>query len=99
MGGSDLLDLLIEWDTFLEDFTRFYVAKMVLVVESCHSFGFIHRDVKPYIGPFSLSGLLKSMFLPEVLIWPHRSHQTSGFGLARVLRYRASLVKPLLNPY
>jgi protein-serine/threonine kinase len=28
MGGGDLLNLLIERDTFPEDFTRFYVAKV-----------------------------------------------------------------------
>jgi protein-serine/threonine kinase len=28
MGGGDLLNLLIERDTFPEDFTRFYVAEV-----------------------------------------------------------------------
>ena len=30
MGGGDLLNLLIERDTFEEDFTRFYVAEVLL---------------------------------------------------------------------
>jgi hypothetical protein len=30
MGGGDLLNLLIERDTFPEDFTRFYVAEVGL---------------------------------------------------------------------
>ncbi|TFY60541.1 hypothetical protein EVG20_g7382 [Dentipellis fragilis] len=47
MGGGDLLNLLIERDVFPEDFTRFYVAEMVLAIESCHKHGFIHRDIKP----------------------------------------------------
>ncbi|KAG5219604.1 kinase domain-containing protein [Salix suchowensis] len=47
MGGGDLLNLLIERDVFEEDFTRFYVAEMVLAIESCHKLGFIHRDIKP----------------------------------------------------
>jgi len=28
MGGGDLLNLLIERDTFPEDFTRFYIAEV-----------------------------------------------------------------------
>ncbi|KAH9978983.1 kinase-like domain-containing protein [Lactifluus volemus] len=59
MGGGDLLNLLIERDTFPEDFTRFYVAEMVLAIESCHTFGFIHRDVKPDNFLFDLEGHIK----------------------------------------
>lgn len=47
MGGKSLLKLLIERDAFDEDFTRFYVAEMILTIESCHRHGFIHRDIKP----------------------------------------------------
>ncbi|KAG8213712.1 kinase-like domain-containing protein [Butyriboletus roseoflavus] len=50
MGGGDLLNLLIERDVFEEDFTRFYVAEMVLAIESCHKLGFIHRDIKPDVS-------------------------------------------------
>ncbi|KAI6000539.1 kinase-like domain-containing protein [Pisolithus albus] len=44
---GDLLKLLIERDAFDEGFTRFYVAEMILTMESCHRHGFIHRDIKP----------------------------------------------------
>ncbi|KAI6000379.1 hypothetical protein F5J12DRAFT_784391 [Pisolithus orientalis] len=30
-----------------EDFTCFYVAEMIIAIESCHRHGFIHRDIKP----------------------------------------------------
>ena len=50
MGGGDLLNLLIEKDVFEEDFARFYVAEMVLAIESCHKHGFIHRDIKPDVS-------------------------------------------------
>lgn len=33
MGGGDLLNLLIERDIFEEDFTRFYVAEVRLIVK------------------------------------------------------------------
>lgn len=47
MGGGDLLNLLIARDIFEENFTRFYVAEMLLAIETCHKQGFIHRDIKP----------------------------------------------------
>ena len=46
MAGGDLLNLLIERDTFEEDFGKFYVAEMVLAIEEAHRLGYIHRDVK-----------------------------------------------------
>ncbi|KAI0256317.1 hypothetical protein BJV78DRAFT_455348 [Lactifluus subvellereus] len=73
MGGGDLLNLLIERDTFPEDFTRFYVAEMVLAIESCHTFGFIHRDVKPDNFLFDLEGHIKlsDFGLATDLHWAH----------------------------
>lgn len=46
MGGGDLLNLLIERDTFEEDFAKFYVAEMVLAIQEAHKLGYIHRDIK-----------------------------------------------------
>ncbi len=46
-GGGDLLNLLIERDTFDEGFTKFYMAELVLALEATHSLGYIHRDIKP----------------------------------------------------
>jgi hypothetical protein len=36
MGGGDLLNLLIERDTFPEDFTRFYVAEVRTLLLALH---------------------------------------------------------------
>jgi protein-serine/threonine kinase len=39
MGGGDLLNLLIERDTFDEDFTRFYIAEVTSdMMLSCLAF-------------------------------------------------------------
>ncbi|KZT70969.1 kinase-like protein [Daedalea quercina L-15889] len=73
MGGGDLLNLLIERDVFEEDFTRFYVAEMVLAIESCHKHGFIHRDIKPDNFLFDPNGHIKlsDFGLATDLHWAH----------------------------
>ncbi|KAI6046027.1 kinase-like domain-containing protein [Pisolithus marmoratus] len=73
MGGGDLLNLLIERDVFDENFTRFYVAEMVLAIESCHKHGFIHRDIKPDNFLFDPEGhiRLSDFGLATDLHWAH----------------------------
>lgn len=45
--GGDLMSLLIKFGVFSEDMARFYIAELVLAIESVHKMGFIHRDIKP----------------------------------------------------
>ncbi|KAG7098827.1 hypothetical protein E1B28_000731 [Marasmius oreades] len=73
MGGGDLLNLLIERDVFDEEFTRFYIAEMVLAIESCHRHGFIHRDIKPDNFLFDPEGHIKlsDFGLATDLHWAH----------------------------
>lgn len=47
LPGGDLMTMLIRWQIFTEDITRFYMAECVLAIEAIHQLGFIHRDVKP----------------------------------------------------
>ncbi|KAF9567304.1 kinase-like protein [Agrocybe pediades] len=47
LPGGDLMTMLIKYDTFSEDVTRFYIAECVLAIEAVHNLGFIHRDIKP----------------------------------------------------
>ncbi|KAG8856804.1 Serine/threonine-protein kinase [Tulasnella sp. 330] len=47
LPGGDLMTMLIKYDTFSEDVTRFYIAECVLAIEAVHKMGFIHRDIKP----------------------------------------------------
>jgi len=47
LPGGDLMTMLIKYDTFSEDVTRFYIAECVLALEGIHQLGFIHRDIKP----------------------------------------------------
>ena len=45
--GGDLMGLLIRKEILDEPLARFYVAELVLAIESVHRMGFIHRDIKP----------------------------------------------------
>ncbi|KAJ7047345.1 kinase-like domain-containing protein [Mycena alexandri] len=47
LPGGDLMTMLIKYDTFSEDVTRFYMAECVLAIDAVHQMGFIHRDIKP----------------------------------------------------
>uniref|UniRef100_UPI00358FC81C rho-associated protein kinase 2-like isoform X1 n=1 Tax=Myxine glutinosa TaxID=7769 RepID=UPI00358FC81C len=46
MPGGDLVNLMSNYDV-PEKWARFYTAEVVLALDSIHSMGFIHRDVKP----------------------------------------------------
>lgn len=46
LPGGDLMTMLIKYDTFSEDVTRFYIAECVLAIEAVHKLGFIHRYVE-----------------------------------------------------
>ncbi|KAH7010917.1 serine/threonine protein kinase, AGC family [Microdochium trichocladiopsis] len=47
LPGGDLMTMLIKFEIFSEDITRFYIAEIVLAIEAVHKMGFIHRDIKP----------------------------------------------------
>jgi protein-serine/threonine kinase len=43
LPGGDLMTMLIKYEIFSEDITRFYIAEIVLAIEAVHKLGFIHR--------------------------------------------------------
>ncbi|KXS21365.1 kinase-like protein [Gonapodya prolifera JEL478] len=74
--GGDMMNMLIKYDTFPEDVTRFYMAECVLAIDSIHELGFVHRDVKPdnllidkdghvKVSDFGLSTGLHKMYSTE----------------------------------
>ncbi|KAK3944122.1 kinase-like domain-containing protein [Diplogelasinospora grovesii] len=47
LPGGDLMTMLIKYQIFSEDITRFYSAEIINAIEAVHNLGFIHRDIKP----------------------------------------------------
>ncbi|KAI5293771.1 Serine/threonine-protein kinase [Ascosphaera acerosa] len=47
LPGGDLMTMLIKYEIFSEDITRFYMAELVMALEAVHKLGFLHRDIKP----------------------------------------------------
>ena len=43
LPGGDLMAMLIKYEVFSEDITRFYTAEIVLAVEAVHKLDYIHR--------------------------------------------------------
>ncbi|KAI0288941.1 kinase-like domain-containing protein [Russula brevipes] len=43
LPGGDLMTMLMKYDVFSEDVTRFYMAECALAIEAVHNLGFIHR--------------------------------------------------------
>ena len=43
LPGGDLMTMLIKYEIFSEDITRFYMAEILLAIEAVHKLGYIHR--------------------------------------------------------
>lgn len=43
LPGGDLMTMLIKYDIFSEDITRFYIAEIIMAIEAVHKLEFIHR--------------------------------------------------------
>ena len=46
LPGGDLMTMLMKYDVFSEDVTRFYMAECIVAIEAVHNLGYIHRSVK-----------------------------------------------------
>ena len=47
LAGGDLMTHLIREDVLKEQDARFYIAELILAIESVHKNNYIHRDIKP----------------------------------------------------
>src|ERR1700734_566846 len=48
LPGGDLMTMLMKYDVFSEDVTRFYMAECILAIEAVHALGYIHRYLHSY---------------------------------------------------
>jgi protein-serine/threonine kinase len=51
LPGGDLMTMLMKYDVFSEDVTRFYMAECILAIEAVHNLGYIHRYVHFWFFP------------------------------------------------
>lgn len=83
--GGDLMALLIKKGIFEEPLATFYIAELVLAIESVHKMGFIHRDIKPDNILIDKDGHIKltDFGLCTGFRWTHNSkyYQVSNFPL------------------
>ena len=68
LPGGDLMNLIIKKDILTEDEARFYIAELILSIESIHKLECIHRDIKP----------------DNILIDKNGHIKLSDFGLAKI---------------
>jgi len=59
LPGGDLMNHLMQRNTLQEFEARFYAAEITLAIESVHTLGYIHRDIKPDNILITRSGHIK----------------------------------------
>jgi serine/threonine kinase 38 len=59
LAGGDFMSLLMKKDILNEEESRFYIAELILAVDSVHSLNCIHRDLKPDNILIDISGHIK----------------------------------------
>ena len=78
--GGDLMDYLVQKDFLTENEARFYIAEIILCVDSLHKMGCIHRDLKPDNILISENGHLKLSdfglsFLSTEILFPYTKNK------------------------
>lgn len=94
LPGGDLMSLLMKYDVFDEEVTKFVMAETAVAIASVHAMGYIHRDVKPDNIMVDARGHLKLTDLglcrkvreerleeyPEVILQRRKELSVDGIG-------------------
>src|SRR6266436_677544 len=67
LPGGDLMTMLMKYDVFSEDVTRFYMAESILAIEAVHNLGYIHRYVSMRLLDFAYLGFCSDIKPDNVL--------------------------------
>jgi protein-serine/threonine kinase len=105
LPGGDLMTMLMKYDVFSEDVTRFYMAECTLAIEAVHNLGFIHRCVSyTILTPDVCSVEFRDIKPDNVLIDKNGHLKLSDFGLSTGVHartdgaYYARLLEQQLSP-
>jgi protein-serine/threonine kinase len=81
LPGGDLMTMLMKYDVFSEDVTRFYMAECILAIDAVHNIGYIHRYVLAICDILSLISF--SDIKPDNVLIDKTGHlKLSDFGLS-----------------
>lgn len=83
LPGGDLMTMLMKYDVFSEDVTRFYMAECILAIEAVHNLGYIHRCVHLIQSVLLRSLTVNSDIKPDNVLIDKNGHlKLSDFGLS-----------------
>ena len=104
LPGGDLMTMLMKYDVFSEDVTRFYMAECALAIEAVHNLGFIHRCVIALFTRHGLTYASRDIKPDNVLVDKNGHLKLSDFGLSTGVHartdgaYYARMVEQQLSP-